>query len=391
MKFRVYKSGGGIDMVGIDTSTWKEFKLTDIGFSVHHGTRLTKENRIPGDIPFITAGEENRGIADYISNDLDRYENPITIDMFGNCFFHDGVFSGDDNIYFFINDKLSNHEKIFISTIISKKLKGLFSYDKQFRKPESLNLSVSLPAKEVEEPDWDYMQSLISELESERISELGNYLIASSLNDYELTEEEKKTLSAKRTSGEKGNWEDTDTDEVRFGEFVLGGEDGLFDIYSPKKRFNANTVSFGGDYPYVARGATNNGIRGYITEDTKYLSPAKSLSFGQDTATVYYQPDSYFTGDKIKIMVLKDRDLTPELAEYFVASITKAFSNFAWGQNSFNENIIKSMKIQLPITPDGAPDFDYMERYIRAMEKIVIADVVKYKDKVIETTRSVIN
>lgn len=177
---------------------------------------------------------------------------------------------------------------------------------------------------------------------------------------------------------------------MRFGKFVLGGDDGLFNIYSPKKRFNANTITFGGKYPYVARCSSNNGIRGYITEDEKYLSPAKSLSFGQDTATVYYQPDAYFTGDKIKVMVLNNRELTPELAEYFIAAIARAFSTFAWGQSSFNENIIKSMKIELPIKSDGTPDFDYMERYIRAIEKIVIADVVKYKDKVIETTKKVV-
>ena len=91
-----------------------------------------------------------------------------------------------------------------------------------------------------------------------------------------------------------------------FGKFSLGGDEGLFNIYSPKKRFNANTVTFGGKYPYVARGSSNNGIRGYITEDEKYLSPAKSLSFGQDTATVYYQPDAYFTGDKIKVKYNRD-------------------------------------------------------------------------------------
>ena len=156
----------------------------------------------------------------------------------------------------------------------------------------------------------------------------------------------------------------------------------MFDIYSPSKRFNANTIQLGGKYPYVARGSSNNGIKGYITEDEKYLSPAKSLSFGQDTATVFYQPNAYFTGDKIKIMVLKNHELTPELAEYFSTFIASAFSTFAWGQSSFHENILKKMKITLPITLDGEPDFDYMERYIRALEKVVIADVVKYKDKV---------
>ena len=35
-------------------------------------------------------------------------------------------------------------------------------------------------------------------------------------------------------------------------------------------------------------------------------------------------------------------------------------------------------------------DWNYMEKYIRAMEKVVIADVVKYKDQVIETTKRIV-
>lgn len=31
-----------------------------------------------------------------------------------------------------------------------------------------------------------------------------------------------------------------------------------------------------------------------------------------------------------------------------------------------------------------------MDRYIRAIEKLAIADVVKYKDKLIETTRQIV-
>ena len=55
---------------------------------------------------------------------------------------------------------------------------------------------------------------------------------------------------------------------------------------------------------------------------------------------------------------------------------------------SFNK--IRSLSIELPITSDGTPDFDYMERYIRAIEKTVIADVVKYKDRIIKETKKVV-
>ena len=169
--------------------------------------------------------------------------------------------------------------------------------------------------------------------------------------------------------------------DKRLMPFALGD---VFEIYSPKKRFNANAVQFGGKYPYVARGSSNNGIRGYITEDVQYLSPAKSLSFGQDTATVFYQPDAYFTGDKIKVMVLRNHELNDELAQYFITVITKAFSTFAWGQSSFNEKILKATKIVLPVIKSPDPnheytvddiDFEYMQERIAELEQERIAEL----------------
>lgn len=56
-----------------------------------------------------------------------------------------------------------------------------------------------------------------------------------------------------------------------------------------------------GKYPYVVRMGSNNGQKGYIDEDEKYLNPGNTISFGQDTATMYYQETPYFTGDKIKM------------------------------------------------------------------------------------------
>ena len=163
--------------------------------------------------------------------------------------------------------------------------------------------------------------------------------------------------------------------------FSLGD---VFKISSPKKRFNANVVKFGGKFPYVARGSSNNGIRGYITEDKQYLSPAKSLSFGQDTATVFYQPNVYFTGDKIKVMVLKNHELNDELAQYFITAITKSFSTFAWGQSSFNENILKETKVFLPVVESSDPnhkytvndiDWKYMQDRIAELEQDRIAEL----------------
>jgi hypothetical protein len=155
----------------------------------------------------------------------------------------------------------------------------------------------------------------------------------------------------------------------------------LFDISTPKKKFNANTVKFGGKHLYVVRSENNNGIRGYITEPEKYLNPANTISFGQDTATMFFQNAPYFTGDKIKVFTLKGIELTREIAVYLIATMKKAFVTFAWGRTSFNVNVLKAVNITLPVIDSGEIDYAYMTAFIRIQQKLAIKNVVEWKDK----------
>ena len=151
----------------------------------------------------------------------------------------------------------------------------------------------------------------------------------------------------------------------KFGEFRIGD---LFCIQTPKRKFDANKIQFGGQYPYVARGDKNNGIRGYINESTQYLNDENTISFGQDTATMFFQRDKYFTGDKIKIFKPINFCLNSRLANYIIASMRRGFSNFAWGSSSFNVGILKEVKIILP-TLGGEINFSFMEKFIEELER----------------------
>ena len=51
-------------------------------------------------------------------------------------------------------------------------------------------------------------------------------------------------------------------------------------------------------------------------------------------------------------------------AQYLITAITKAFSTFTWGQNSFNEEIIKATRITLPVIESADADHDYTARDI---------------------------
>lgn len=149
----------------VDTSAWKAFKVIDgLGFVCYHGSRLNKSARIDGDIPFVTAGFENRGVSQFIGNDVAVYSDAITVDMFGNCFFQQGQCAGDDNVYFFVNNAISHYCKLFLSSAVHASVANRFDYSSQFRQSDADSLSVFLPAMSDGTPDWAYMEQYMKDV-----------------------------------------------------------------------------------------------------------------------------------------------------------------------------------------------------------------------------------
>lgn len=144
---------------------WKRFSMVELGFSIYHGTRIKKSDRIDGNTIFITAGKENQGVIGRIGNSVPEWLNPITVDMFGNCFYHNCKCFGDDNIYAFINENLNKYHKWFIASVINAENSAIFSYANQFRQNNADKLSVFLPQTASGEPDWDYMEQYMKDIE----------------------------------------------------------------------------------------------------------------------------------------------------------------------------------------------------------------------------------
>ena len=160
---------------------------------------------------------------------------------------------------------------------------------------------------------------------------------------------------------------------VKWGEYRLGD---LFYVQNYKKKFDANkvTVLETGKHPYIVRMGGSNGQKGFLNEDEKYLNEGNTLSFGQDTATVFYQEKPYFTGDKIKILKCKNKKFGKQNAQFFVAAITKVFAMFSWGNSSYSIDTIEKQIVKLP-TKNGDVDFDFMESFISELEAERVAEM----------------
>ena len=99
---------------------WKEFKIADL-LNVLRGERFVEIERIVGDIPLITSSSYNNGIVSYIC--LDLFQNKITMDAFGNVFYHSYNYFSNDNVHTLLlkeNNKLNIYTNLFLVTILKK-------------------------------------------------------------------------------------------------------------------------------------------------------------------------------------------------------------------------------------------------------------------------------
>lgn len=108
------------------------------------------------------------------------------------------------------------------------------------------------------------------------------------------------------------------------------------------------------------------------------------------TGNIYPQPQK--TGVLYNAYLIKPKFdlLNSEILMYFSTAIQKSIKyKYGYDKKASWERV-KNDIITLPIK-DDEPDFDYMELFIKAIEKIVIKNVVQWKDKVIETHKEMVN
>lgn len=366
---------------------WREYRIVNL-FDVKntHNILSSWVTENSGLVPYVTASQNNNSVSSYIEYDKSMLDEGNSIFIGGKTlvisYQEKDYFSNDSHnlaLYFKNEEYRTKEIQLYMVSALYKSLKPLYSWGNSISKQKIQNDFVSLPTLN-NELAFSYMENYIKALEAERIETLEAYLTVTNLRDYHLTKNDEKVLDKfAKLSDTKSRVEESEV-------FQLSQ---VFNLSSSKKKFNANMIEFGGKFPYVARGDSNNGIRGYITESEEFLNTANTISFGQDTATMFYQKEPYFTGDKIKVLRTKEVELDRYKALYLITSLRKSFSTFSWGSSSFNEKVLKETDVKLPIK-NNQIDYTFMSDFVRAVEKLVIKDLVIWADKKIAATKEVV-
>lgn len=142
---------------------WKTYNLEKLYGSSTRGRRLKSDDRIAGELPFVTAGEANEGISAFIGNNVTVFpRNTTTIDMFGSAKYRNYEYGGDDHVAIVHTEKLPKNAAIFVTTAIHKSAhNGQFDYSKNFYATDADELNISLPENDGL-PDYKRMETFIS-------------------------------------------------------------------------------------------------------------------------------------------------------------------------------------------------------------------------------------
>ena len=142
---------------------WDEFNLENLFGKSTRGKRLKSADRISGNLPFVTAGETDEGVSDFIGNDVLVFPaNTITIDMFGSAKYRNYKYGGDDHVAVVHTNKLTKYASIFVTSSIHKSsYTGQFNYGRNFYAKDADSLNISLPIKD-DMPDYKIMELIIS-------------------------------------------------------------------------------------------------------------------------------------------------------------------------------------------------------------------------------------
>ena len=324
----------------LDINNWKEFKITDL-FYVEKGKEIIS-NTEEGDIPLISATENNNGITKFILNGVKLFkENKITIasnGSVGETFFQNKSFYATTDINVLTSKFKVNKLVYLFFVFILKNEKYKFSYGRKWGIDRLEKTIIKLPTTPHGEPDFEFMENYIK-------------------NIYDKLE--KKIISKNKTKNKIElkieNWK----------EFNIGD---LFEVKLSKGDLKLSQLN-SGNIKLISAISNDNGIIGFIDSE----GDGKAEIFDKNSITidmfcnVFYQNEKFYSVSHGRVNILVPNfSLNKYIGLFFTTLLQNEIYRFSYGRAVYSEEA-KNLIIKLPTTPQGEPDFEFMENYIKSL------------------------
>lgn len=363
---------------------WREYEMGEL-FEIQNTFSFNKDKlKVGNEYDYVTRTSQNQGVLQETGFVNRENLNPPGIWSLGllqmDFFYRKKPWYAGQFVRKIIPKRdLSKNAVLYFTVLLNKQKKNLLSglvrdVDKTF-----LTSVITLPTVK-NEIAFTYIEEFIATLEAERLAKLEAYLVATGLKDIELTPEERSALD-KLGRADSVSWKAFEVSELF--EFKHYGTQVSID------KFDRNGIA---TVNYVMQNEKDNGIvdKVPVQEDPKFrMAKGNSLSAFTHLNKVYYQEQPFYSKQGSNVYTLRAEFLNKYTGLFFVACINSQIKVVDYGKNTASR--MEKRPISVPVDINRKPDFVFMTNLIKAMQKVVIKNVITYLDKRIYTTSKIIS
>lgn len=338
---------------------WGEFRISNF-FNIGLSKGDNKADFLnEGRIPLISSGLNKNGITKFVESGDGKSEiianNTITVDMFGQSFYHDydyyAVSHGRVNILY-PNFKANKFILLFCVDSINKSTCNIFSYNRMCSSTRLSKLNILLPIDNFGKPNWQFMEDYIKQEQKDIAQKVISYY-------------EQKILE---TGFDLVGLEDVEWKEFYFNE--------VFRRIQRGKRLKKDD-HIDGNMPYISSTALNNGLDQFIgnKENIRKFKNNISLANSGSVGSCFYHDYEYIASDHVTSLTLDKAD---KYVYLFMSTIVKRLEEKYSFNREINDKRIKNEKFILPADKNGNPNWEYMGKFMKNIEAEKLQKVLEY-------------
>ncbi len=321
----------------MDTTNWKNFRIKNL-FDIKKGKRLTSEDQIKGNTPYVGAIDSNNGIANYIQQEPQHSGNTISLSYNGSvaeAFYQLKPFWATDDVnVLYPKFEMNIAKALFICTIL-KKEKYRYSYGRKWVLEKMNETIISLPATPDGDVDWQWIENYMKSIQ--------------------------KKIQIPTTSHKNSKPLPLNVDNWK--KFRVGD---LFRLETGKVN-STELLEEGNDCYYLGAKKEDNGIMSKCKYNQDFITKGNCIVFicdGQGSIGLNNYMDRDFIAT-VNLIMGYNKHLNPLIGCFLVTILDLERPKFSFGRK--RKTHLADTEIALPAMADGTPDWLFMENYVKSL------------------------
>ena len=338
---------------------WKGFRVEDLFYFENKPSKgLNHLKQCDDGVNYVGATNRNNGVLAYVeANQKAIYKgNAIAFIRNGEGSMGYSVYKAEDfvatqDISVGYNENLNRYIGLFI-VAVADKVRGKYNFGYKRNQKRLNKETLQLPINSDGLPDWQFMENFIKQKEQKQIADLKNYYADKAVELMIST----------------GSLKNTEWREFSFSDIFI-------EVKRGKRLTKGNQQS--GETPYVSSTAANNGVDNFIgnSKGIRIFENCLTLANSGSVGSTFFHHYTFVASDHVTALILEKPN---KYIYLFLSGIIRRLEEKYSFNREINDKRIQREKILLPVNSDGLPDWQFMEDFMKQIERDKIAAVLNY-------------